>query len=646
MDFRYIGCVLLLALLWLLPRTDVAAEALSPVQVSYTVSAKDIDPHIEYFNDRKRAADIQSIDAFADAFIPLKEKGLILNSGVHWYRMRLDMTSAEEGVRWFMSVGVSTATRLDVYWRPDSGNIRILSTDSIEYFPSGRKFHYPVHVVPLDIEPESQGTLWIAYAGVANFPLKARIYSEHDMFGSGLQFSLLNGIYLGAISVFFLIFMGQFLMRPSRIIGYYTLFVLSVITFMMQIGGYKSHFGLPAIWPYHNEVAGLIGGSIYIWYFLFTDCLFRLRENNRFLHRMLTGFSWAVLIITAIGFYTDLDWLLGLLIALGLPWPLIAAIWFARLKHPSARFFIVGSLLHCVAAYLLILASLGMDVIYNKYLFAVASLGQLVDIACFSLAILFQNERLRSSFHSHVNQQVTDLHHLAQSERLSSQAMTLSRNTLLKTAATAHDLQQPLASIRLLLTMQDTADPTIHQVNKALDYATTLLHSVLSSSAEDYQEILKRTDMQGLLDEIAQRHRLRFESKGLKLITRCAPHEMVCMPLVVNRLLDNLLSNALKYTHSGGVLVSGRRRNQDQYLIQVWDCGVGMSHRQIRQILAPFKRDVAEEVGTFGYGLGLFIVKSLCEQAGYELDIKSREGRGSCVSILITSESQTHLFNQ
>src|SRR5690606_19888221 len=169
-----------------------------------------------------------------------------------------------------------------------------------------------------------------------------RIYSEHDLFSSGLQFVLLNGFYLGAISIFLFIFAAQFVIRPSRVLGYYTLFVMSVILFMMQIGGYKSHFGLPAIWPYHNEVAGLIGGSIYLWYFLFTDQLFQLKQTNRTLHYVLLGLSAAVLGATLIEFFTDLDWLLSLVIALGLPWPLITAICCVRQNHPSARFFLVG----------------------------------------------------------------------------------------------------------------------------------------------------------------------------------------------------------------------------------------------------------------------------------------------------------------
>ncbi len=617
----------------LLATTAVAAQT-EPLRLSHAISATTIDAHIQYFNDRHGEYAIETIQDQAPHFTPLQEKGLVVSSRKHWYRLDLDSSQADDS-HWYVSLGVSTASILNVWWQPQDATPQLLKPRSLDHFPSGREFLYPVYVVPLDIEQGGPGTIWVEYKGVASFPLKLRIYSEHDLFSSGLQFVLLNGFYLGAISIFLFIFAAQFVIRPSRVLGYYTLFVMSVILFMMQIGGYKSHFGLPAIWPYHNEVAGFIGGSIYLWYFLFTDQLFQLKQTNRTLHYVLLGLGGLVLAATLVEFFTDLDWLLSLVIALGLPLPLITAIFCARQNHPSARFFLVGSALHCMAAYLLILASFGMEVIYNKYLFSLASLGQLADIACFSMAILFQNDRLRSSFYDHVNQRVTDIHSLAESERLSSEALALSRNTLLKTAATAHDLQQPLSAARLLLSSGDAGNPAMQQARNALDYASTLLNSVLKSSRGDYEDIQRQTNMRLLLEQIGQRHRVRFDEAAVQLRMFCADRERVCMPLVINRILDNLLSNAIKYTQQGTVLLSGRARAGDRFLIQVWDTGAGMSPAQVRNILTPFRREATEELERFGYGLGLFIVKTLCDQAGYALSIRSREGRGTCVSILV-----------
>src|SRR5690606_36148324 len=141
------------------------------------------------------------------------------------------------------------------------------------------------------------------------------------------------------------------------------------------------------------------------------------------------------------------------------------------------------------------------------------------------------------------------------------------------------------------------------QARHALDYASTLLNSVLKSSQGDYEDIQRQTNMRLLLEAVMQRHRIRFEEARIELRMFCVDRERVCMPLVINRILDNLLSNATKYTGQGAVLLSGRARAGDRFLIQVWDTGDGMSPAQVRNILTPFRREATEELERFGYGL-------------------------------------------
>ena len=100
----------------------------------------------------------------------------------------------------------------------------------------------------------------------------------------------------------------------------------------------------------------------------------------------------------------------------------------------------------------------------------------------------------------------------------------------------------------------------------------------------------------------------------------------------LHRIVRNLISNALKYTHQGGVLVCIRRRGAD-CVLQIWDSGEGISAENQNKIFEDFYR--AHDGNVQGVGLGLAVVLRLSKLLGLEVDIKSVHGKGSCFSILI-----------
>jgi CheY-like chemotaxis protein/anti-sigma regulatory factor (Ser/Thr protein kinase) len=145
------------------------------------------------------------------------------------------------------------------------------------------------------------------------------------------------------------------------------------------------------------------------------------------------------------------------------------------------------------------------------------------------------------------------------------------------------------------------------------------------------------------LDTILRRLRLTFEpvafEKGLALHCRGARHAAFADPILVERVLRNLVSNAIRYTEDGGVLVAARPRG-DRLLLQVVDSGVGISPEDQQRVFDEFVQ--LDDGGAAlpahqrkGMGLGLAIVRRLAGLMNADLSLRSRPGHGSVFTLSV-----------
>lgn len=115
---------------------------------------------------------------------------------------------------------------------------------------------------------------------------------------------------------------------------------------------------------------------------------------------------------------------------------------------------------------------------------------------------------------------------------------------------------------------------------------------------------------------------------------------------ILERVLANLVSNAIRYTETGGVLVGFRKRG-NFCQIQVWDSGIGIPEEDQARVFDSFyqggNRKGGETGFQGGYGLGLTIVQRLCEQIGTSLQLSSVVGQGTCVSLSVPLASAADL---
>lgn len=211
-------------------------------------------------------------------------------------------------------------------------------------------------------------------------------------------------------------------------------------------------------------------------------------------------------------------------------------------------------------------------------------------------------------------------------------------------AAASHDLLQPLNAARLLIsTLRERQLPSaehnlVERSHLALEGAEDLLADLLDISKLDQAAIKPDVDvyrLQELLAPLASEFEGVAAAAGLRLRVRIADCAVHTDFRLLTRILRNFLSNACRYTESGGVLLGARPRGAFVEL-QVWDSGRGIAADQLDKIFLEFSQlDVGRATERKGVGLGLAIVERIARMLGYPVQVHSEPGRGSVFSIRV-----------
>jgi PAS domain S-box-containing protein len=215
-------------------------------------------------------------------------------------------------------------------------------------------------------------------------------------------------------------------------------------------------------------------------------------------------------------------------------------------------------------------------------------------------------------------------------------------------ATASHDLRQPLQTLELLngtLRRRATDQYSIEalsQQEQAIGSMSRLLNALLDISKLESGAIRPEpTDF--TVAAIFEELRLEFASiaanKGLKFEIETCDDAVYSDPSLVEQILRNLVSNALKYTREGWVRL--RCLHETALVrIEVLDTGVGIPADQLPYIYDEFYQvGVPTNVSRDGYGLGLSIVQRLVKLLTLKLDVRSEVGRGSAFSLLLPASS-------
>ncbi|WP_428489080.1 chemotaxis protein CheB [Rhodopila sp.] len=209
-------------------------------------------------------------------------------------------------------------------------------------------------------------------------------------------------------------------------------------------------------------------------------------------------------------------------------------------------------------------------------------------------------------------------------------------------AAASHDLRQPLQTLALLQALLAKivdgarAEGLVARMDDTLGAMTAMLNALLDINkieAGAVQPELSSFKISSLFDRLRDEFTYHAQAKGLTLrVSPCNAH-VTSDPRLLEQMIRNLLSNALKYTAEGRILLGCRRRGPD-ISVEVWDTGIGIPQAELDTIFEEYHQigNAARERSR-GLGLGLSIVKRLGELLDHRVRVRSRPGKGSGFTI-------------
>ncbi len=521
----------------------------------------------------------------------------------------------------------------------------------------------------LTLPPGSEQTMYLRADSTNTLLLSATLwqrgaFERHDHYIT-LAFSLYFGVIGGLASYNLLLF---FLLRDALYLKYVAWCAAMALAQLARSG-----LGTEFLWPAHpawNQVAlASANAAMAAFACMFTRAFLDTRRHLPRADRTLaTGQAWlvgtAVLGILAPG--SEMPWWSLLTVGLAMVFVIVGTgLRSLQLRHPGAVYFMASWMGMMAAACVAIFLALGWvpGTVWtaNAMLLGSAAEMLLLSFALADRVRTIRREKRRaqtglllalrgneSRLKDKVARRTEALHRANASlgklnEALQQQNQALEQantETLRLVASACHDLRQPAHALGMLADTLSASQPpaALEAGLKSARRCTATFCDMLSAlmdlsslGADSHEPQPAAVRLDDLLDEIEMQFALQAAAKGLSFdVARCGLGTVSDANLL-RRMLVNLVSNAIKYTDTGGVTVAARRQ-AGHVLLTVKDTGRGIPPEKLSEVFTEYVR-LAPSKPDEGLGIGLAVVRKASELLGHRLDLRSTVGRGTAVTL-------------
>lgn len=642
----------------------------------YTEQEQRIDENkLFVYEDKTNEKEFDYIQSIPDNFYtPFTEFESLDNDKTYWIKFKIQNTT-NKNFSFILFTG--TNARETIYFirngRVSERKAGYLVPASQRELPLGYRSK-----VRLDIATQESVVVYVRTQSLDGFQprFNFKLVSEEVWAKEAQSTQLFEGIFTGLL--FILSFLGLifFGYTGAREFLYYGLYTLSNCVYFLNYYGYLDLYVFP------NNPEYLMP----VWIFVTLTAVFYLAFARAFIDTKEVFPKWhkvfgvsmkvmlAVYVINAIFLLTTHDARSAIILhnsfnILICLMTLVFIVSISTKKMMVVRYFSLGT------AFLLI------TVLFTSYQYLIdfdsqmpylAQIGILIEVLLFSLGIghkikrdfhnhnitqeslilqLTENERLQLSINQELEEKVAERTHLINDQKIQlhnawneAELATKAKTEFL--SVMSHEIRTPLnaiISLSHLMEIENESEDTQEYID-ALKFSAESLHSLINDIL-DYNKIeagkidLESTEFSliDLLKNICESFKYKASSKEVRLILEVGdltPDRIMGDPTRITQIFNNLISNALKFTHEGSVTISaGLKGIKDDAAVVsfvVSDTGIGIPKEKLNEIFEDYEQASRETTRKYGgTGLGLAITKKLIELHNSSIDVHSVEDEGT-----------------
>jgi len=565
---------------------------------------------------------------------------------------------------WRFFVHANFTQQIAIYRIGAEGSVETL-LDLTEDSPfSARPVSTPQMAAPFALAPGEAATLMVAYYSQGASRLSMSVETAESFAAKTRLNDAKNYAFYGMMLVMIALAVVALAVLRQPVFATYAAYLSSIFLYIAHADGTAFQYFWPDF-PRFNSMASVVAGScVMVFGALFAITFLQTARFHPIMHRVLLGVVGSVLAIDIVLWATDPQLLKRLLVLMILGSVLVfltAGLVAARTRFREVRFYVFAWAASLIPTCLFTARfAFGIEPTFITP-YDATRLALVVDALMMGLAIFDRYNHLRQAAMEETLAQTQ--RSLALGQRLAlleeryDQVTANARQREESVKDTVHDLRQPMHALRLsfrqMFAQQAEKATDAGQIESALAYMEKLVAERLADRAdvqgsasvphddppaEDAMaERRAEPGLHGVLQGVADMFGAEAAAKGVKLrLVLVAPDAPVAAyPLM--RVIANLVSNAIKYTRQGRVVVALRRHGTG-HRIEVHDTGPGLNGAAFEQALLRSHRLERDQDAADGSGLGLSVVKEIAEANAWQ--ITSCAGRRTGASIRVDIAAQ------
>jgi len=502
----------------------------------------------------------------------------------------------------------------------------------------------------------------VRYFSLGSTTLPISIHTEKNYYQNWIEKNIGTVAFYSVILFLIAFSFFQFLVLKSPIQLAYIGYVGSASLYIFHMDGLSFKYLWP-MWPQLNAGAAVyLGLAINFFSIFFARGFLNTKKTNPkidLLFKLMLVFVAILMFASAVS-DAGIIKKLSFLITTSVLFTCAIAGFIAYFQgQKSARYYTIGWVGITFCAALASASNLISAVISIPFTFDLSKVGVFFDSLMFAMAMADQTNEVRKERDIATQKQTESLkkeietqQRLADLEGEYRDVLSLAQEKSHLLANAGHDLRQPVVALRAAMQVvvdrgEDDAQ-SLGQFKQGFNYIEQLINKYLSvpeqlQRAENitspmHEPAMEKENEVFSIDVVLNNLKVMFEAdavdKGLQLAVPKCSAKVIADPIVVMRILSNLLENAIKYTLSGKVLVATRRRLK-AIEICVIDTGPGIPDQYKSEIFKAYERANAKDTESKGLGLGLNIVMNLAKESDYPVALRRSDAKGTVFSLVI-----------